>query len=66
MNEPSRRKRIIARKTHDEGVGATLDYLDPMLWEGVPVKCLSDDGAGEPGRLGRFLNMLDNRGTSSL
>ena len=62
VEEASRDKRVIALKSRDNAVDAASHYLDQMLREGVSVKCLSGDGAGELGRSGKFLRMLTERG----
>ncbi|CAN0386791.1 unnamed protein product [Discosporangium mesarthrocarpum] len=47
MDEASRDKRIYGLKTKDAATSATKAYLDTMARDGVNVKCISGDDAGE-------------------
>ncbi|CAN0458939.1 unnamed protein product [Discosporangium mesarthrocarpum] len=61
VDEVSRDKRVFGLKTKDTAAAATTAYLDNMA-RGVPVKCISGDGAGELARSVRFQRMLADRG----
>ena len=62
VDEATRDKRVRGLKTKDSATDATAHYIDEMAREGVAVKCISGDGAGELGRSVKFQRMLANRG----
>ena len=62
VDEATRDKRVRGSKTKDSATDATGHYIDEMAREGVAVKCISGDGAGELGRSVKFQRMLANRG----
>ena len=62
VDEATRDKRVVGLKTRDAATDATANYIDEMAREGLAVKCISGDGAGELGRSGKFQRMLANRG----
>ncbi|CAM9868982.1 unnamed protein product, partial [Sphacelaria rigidula] len=59
----SRDKHVVGIKTQDAATDATGAYIDEMAREGVAIKCISGDDAGELGRSVEFQGMLTNRGT---
>ncbi|CAM9965350.1 unnamed protein product, partial [Choristocarpus tenellus] len=61
VDEASREKRVIGLRTKDAATMATAAYIDEMVREGVVVRCISGDGAGEFGRRVRFQRMLTER-----
>lgn len=61
VDEGTRDKGVRGLKTKDTDTGATAHYIDGMAREGVAVKCISGDGAGELGRSVRVRRMLANR-----
>ncbi|CAM9373444.1 unnamed protein product [Choristocarpus tenellus] len=63
VDERSRDKRVYGLKTKNEVTDATAAYIDQMVREGIPVQCISGDGAGELGRSLKFQRMLANNGT---
>ncbi|CAN0051008.1 unnamed protein product, partial [Choristocarpus tenellus] len=64
VDESSRDKRVYGLKTKNAATDATAAYIDQMAREGIPVKCISGDGAGELGRSVKFQRMmLANNGT---
>ncbi|CAM9476000.1 unnamed protein product, partial [Choristocarpus tenellus] len=63
VDESSRDKRVYGLKTKNAATDATAAYIDQMTREGIPVKCISGDGAGELGRSVKFQRMLANNGT---
>ncbi|CAN0014305.1 unnamed protein product [Choristocarpus tenellus] len=62
VDESSRDKRVYGLKTNYAVTDATAAYIDQMAREGIPVKCISGDGAGELGRSVNFQRMLANNG----
>ncbi|CAM9556873.1 unnamed protein product [Sphacelaria rigidula] len=62
VDETSRGKHVVGLKTRDVATVATGAYIDEMAREGVVIKCISGDGAGELGRSVKFQRMLTNRG----
>ncbi|CAN0497107.1 unnamed protein product [Discosporangium mesarthrocarpum] len=62
VDEASRDKRVIGLKRRDAATDATASYIDDMARDGVVVKCISGDGAGELGRSVKFQRMLVNKG----
>ncbi|CAM9672987.1 unnamed protein product, partial [Choristocarpus tenellus] len=63
VDESSRDKRVYGLKTKNAATDATAAYIDQMAREGIPVKCIGGDGAGEVGRSVKFQMMLANNGT---
>ncbi|CAM9813240.1 unnamed protein product [Choristocarpus tenellus] len=63
VDESNRDKRVYGLKTNNTATDATAAYIDQMAREGIPVKCISGDGAGELGRSVKFQGMLVNNGT---
>ncbi|CAN0439419.1 unnamed protein product [Discosporangium mesarthrocarpum] len=61
VDEASRHKRVFELTTKDAAAAATTAYLDDMA-RGVPVTCISGDGAGELARSVRFQRMLADQG----
>ena len=57
VDEAARDKRIRGLKTRD----ATENYIAEMAREGLALKCISGDGAGEIGRSVKFQHILANR-----
>ena len=47
VDEASRDKRVGGLKTRDAAVDAIANYIEEMAREGVAIKCISSDGAGE-------------------
>ncbi|CAM9331837.1 unnamed protein product, partial [Choristocarpus tenellus] len=62
VDEASREKRVIGRRTKDAATVATVAYIDKMARDGVVVKCISGDGSGEFGRGVSFQHLLTERG----
>ncbi|CAM9397444.1 unnamed protein product, partial [Choristocarpus tenellus] len=62
VDEASREKRVIGLRTKDATTATTAAYIDEMAQEGVVVRCISGDGAGEFGRSIKFQRMLTERG----
>ena len=62
MDEASRDKHVDRLKTRDAATDTTGAYIDEMAREGVAMKCMSGDGAGELGRSVKLQRMLANRG----
>ncbi|CAM9927869.1 unnamed protein product, partial [Choristocarpus tenellus] len=62
VDEASREKRVIGLRTKDAATAATAAYIDEMARDGVVVRCISGDGAGEFGRSIKFQRMLTERG----
>ncbi|CAM9404629.1 unnamed protein product [Sphacelaria rigidula] len=62
VDEASRDKRVVGLKTRDAATDATGAYIDEMARQGVAIKCISGDDAGELGRSVKFQRMLNNRG----
>ena len=62
VDEASRDKYVVGLKIRDAAIDATGVYIDEMAREGVAIKCMSGDGAGELGRPVKFQRMLANRG----
>ena len=62
VDETTRGKRIRGLKTRDAAADATAHYIDKMAREGAATKCISGDGAGEPGRSVKFQRVLVDRG----
>ncbi|CAN0472093.1 unnamed protein product [Discosporangium mesarthrocarpum] len=62
VDEASRHKRVFGLKTKDAAAAATTAYLDDMARKGVPVKCISGDGAGELARSVRFQRVFADWG----
>ncbi|CAM9887930.1 unnamed protein product [Choristocarpus tenellus] len=54
---------VYGLETKNEATEATAAYIDQMTREGIPVKCISGDGAGELGRSVKFQRTLANNGT---
>ena len=52
----------VGLKTRDPATDATGVYIEKKAREGVAIKCMSGDGAGELGRSVKFQRMLANRG----
>ncbi|CAM9205458.1 unnamed protein product [Choristocarpus tenellus] len=65
MDEASREKRVIGLRSKDAATAATAAYIDKMTREGVVVRCISGDGAGEFGRSVKFQHILTERGVKS-
>ncbi|CAM9685456.1 unnamed protein product, partial [Choristocarpus tenellus] len=63
FDNSSRDKRVYGLKTKNSATDSTAAYIDQMAREGIPVKCISGDGAGELGRSMKFQRMLANNGT---
>lgn len=63
VDEASTEKHVVGLKTRDAAVDATAAYIDDMARDGITVKCISGDGAGELGWSAKFLRMLANRET---
>ena len=62
VDETTRDKRIVGLRTRYPATDATAYYIDEIAREGLAVKCISGDGAGELGRSVKFQCMLANRG----
>ncbi|CAM9581103.1 unnamed protein product [Sphacelaria rigidula] len=61
VDKVSRDKHVAGLKTRDAATDATRAYIDEMASEGVAIKCISGDGAGELGQSVKFQRMLTNR-----
>ena len=62
VDDATRDKRIRGLKTRDAAADATANDIDEMAREGVAIKCISGDGAGELGKSVKFQRMLADRG----
>ena len=58
VDDATRDKRIRGLKTRDAAADATANDIDEMAREGVAIKCISGDGAGELGKSVKFQRML--------
>ncbi|CAM9610457.1 unnamed protein product [Sphacelaria rigidula] len=63
VGEANRDKHVVELKTRDAATDATGAYIDEMAREGVAIKFISGDGAGELGRSVKLQRMLTNRGS---
>ena len=61
MDETTRDRPIRGLKTREAATDAPASYIDKMALEGVAIKCISRDGAGELGRSVKFQRMLTDR-----
>ncbi|CAM9301783.1 unnamed protein product, partial [Sphacelaria rigidula] len=62
VDEASRDKHVAGLEKRDAANDATGAYIDEMIREEVPIKCISGDGTGELGRSIKSQRMLTNRG----
>lgn len=61
-DEATRETRARGLKTRDAAANATADNVDEMFREGMVIKFISEDGAGELGRSTKLRRRLADRG----